>query len=1029
MPKQTITSPKVLLSCEAEVQAVQKELFGRLSSQPKKLFSRKGWYGRLLQWTLRDPDLKTALFRFVDVFPSLKKPADVSSFLKEYLKPKFFNQALGIAPARLTSAFISQQMKAMAGLFIIGENISQVRPALKRLRQNNTAFTLDLLGEKVLSEKEAGFYQTQYLNIIRQLSQAGREWPFNPLIDQDDTGPIPKVNISIKISSLDSLIAPVSWDDSKDRIKNKLRPILKTAKECGVFINIDTEQYHYKSLTLEVFKELIMEAEFAGWPHVGIVVQAYLRDSLQDVKSLAALKQPMVIRLVKGAYWDYELIQARQKNQPPPVYLNKAETDDNFSLCAREILQHRDFLRLAVGSHNTHSIASAVYWARRFKVPLPALEIQMLYGMSEPFKQVLIQKGFRFREYCPMGLALPGMAYLVRRLLENTANESILTSGGAASLGGGLKPQQTKSPIEQAAPYGGQATPFGGTALKPQPAESPIEQAAPSGGVLKPQQTKSPIEQATPFRGQAARYAGAAVLDFTLGEHRRCFRQALQAWKVKLPLRVPVVVDRQIMSSAKRISRCNPSILGQVVVEVSCAQGEHCERAMKSALGVFSYWSGVPVQERAQVLKMLADKIEKNRYSLAALQVLEVGKTWVEADADVCEAIDFCRYYAERVVQICLPRLTDNILGEESFCVWRGRGPAVVIAPWNFPLAILTGMTAACLAGGNPVLIKPAEQSTGAAFELMKLLMECGVPKGVVQFLPGLGEEAGAYLVQHKDTAVIAFTGSKETGLTVLEQAFKRSLGGGKVQPPRCVVEMGGKNAIIIDESADLDEAAEGVLESAFGFQGQKCSACSRVFVPVSLKEHFTKRLAEAVSAWPVGNPENPEVRIGPVIDRAAVCKINKYIKEGQGTGRLHAGGVVKGDGLFIPPVIFSDLPCDSPLLREEIFGPVLVIISFSDLDKAVKEANSTEFALTGGFYCRSPSRIERVKRSFQVGNLYINRSCTGAVVKRHPFGGFKMSGLGHKAGGPDYLKQFMNPVVATENTVRKGGFTPHLLG
>ena len=522
-------------------------------------------------------------------------------------------------------------------------------------------------------------------------------------------------------------------------------------------------------------------------------------------------------------------------------------------------------------------------------------------------------------------------------------------------------------------------------------------------------------------------FKNTAPLDFSISEHRRNFQKAIEEWKQKLPLNIPIVINNKNQTSSKTFKRENPSCSSQIVALVSQADKSVCDQAVQTALKQFPIWSNTSAKQRCNLLLSLADKMEQRRYSLSALQTLEVGKDWLSADADVTEAIDFCRYYAEEMLKMSKPQLTDSILGEESFYSYQARGLSLVIAPWNFPLAILTGMTSASLVTGNTTLIKPAEQSSAMAYQLMKLLIECGLPAGVAQFLPGTGEETGAYLVKQKETEIIAFTGSKEVGCSILEtanQVFSRPK---KPRLKRCVIEMGGKNAIIVDESADLDQAVEGVVESAFGFQGQKCSACSRVLVAKTIEKQWTKRLLGAVESLTIGPAEKPETRIGPVVDILAVQKITSYIEEGKKTAHLISKEKpLSKEGYFINPAIFNNVPSHSPLLKEEIFGPVLILIPFSDLDQALDIANETEFALTGGFYSRSPQHIEKVKQKFQVGNLYINRSCTGAIVKRHPFGGFKMSGLGHKAGGPDYLIQFMNPKVITENTVRRG-FSPHL--
>ena len=1006
------------------------ELFGSIKEPQKNLFSKKWWYGNLMQWTLANPTFKTPLFRFVDVFPSLNKKEDIPFFLNEYFKrnkkdkdhliPPVLNKGIAFLPPSLLSSFISKQMTEMARLFIIGEDLPSILPTLERMRKNNSAFTLDLLGEATLSEKEAMIYQNCYLKIINQLHDQVKNWNHNPLIDEDENGEsIPKANISVKISSLDSQIFTVAWEESKKRIKNKLRILFQKAIDTNTFINIDMEQYEHKNLTLEIFKELISESEFKDYPHFGIVIQTYLKDSLNDLQDFCRfIKQhssPIHIRLVKGAYWDYELIHAKQHNWPCPIFLNKWESDLQFETCAELILKSYPHLRLSLGSHNIRSLAYVLSLAQDLPIPKKAIEIQTLYGMAPAINTQLIKNGWRVRQYCPIGTPIPGMAYLVRRLLENTANESFIRSWRNNNIVDLLKPPKEKN-------------------QKKFPSSASIAKYKNNTKTLIPTlfEKRDPIspssEENTSSKSKKIKSGGfmnTAPLDFSIASHRQKFQVAIEEWQKKLPLHIPILINNKTKTSTEKIKRENPSYPSQTIAFVSQANKENCDQAVQQALQQFSYWSQTPVSQRCKLLISLANKLEARRYNLAALQVLEVGKSWKAADADVCEAIDFCRYYAQEMSTLEKPRLTDPVLGEENFYSWRARGLALVIAPWNFPLAILTGMTTACLVTGNTVLIKPAEQSSATAYELIKLLVECGLPEGVAQFLPGKGEETGAYLVEQKETELIVFTGSREVGCAILEKANQVSRHQNKLK--KCIIEMGGKNAIIVDDSADLDIAVAGVLESAFEFQGQKCSACSRVLVAETIETLFTERLVSAIESLTIGPAEKPEAWIGPVIDSLAVKKINSYIAEGEKSAQLISKKLsCPKEGYFINPVLFNQVPPDSPLLTEEIFGPVLVLISFKSLEEAIGIANNTEFALTGGFYSRSPSRIETVKQKLQVGNLYINRNCTGALVKRHPFGGFKMSGLGHKAGGPDYLTQFMNPIVITENTVRRG-FSPHL--
>ncbi len=943
-------------------------------------------------------------------------------FLNEYLKgdkknqplPPFLSKGISLLSPSMLNAFISKQMREMARLFIVGEDFPSILPVLKQMRQNNSAFTLDLLGEATLSEQEALMYQSRYSQIISQLHKESNNWSPNPLTDSAEEGKnLPIVNISIKISSLDSQIFTVAYEDSKNRIKNKLRPLFQKAVDTNTFINIDMEQYEYKTLTLEIFKELIAEPEFRNHPHFGIVIQAYLKSAMDDLRDLSEFTKkhpsPVTIRLVKGAYWDYELIHCRQHNWPCPVYLNKWESDMNFEACAELILKCYPYLRLSIGSHNIRSIAHSLSLSQKFNIPKKAIEIQTLYGMTEAINNQLIKKGWRVRQYCPIGTPVPGMAYLVRRLLENTANESFIRSW-----------QNKKHNIQNLlkAP----------TAFKESSDNTQTSSKEEQNNFTKndqKQKTSPSFRLPQSLSSANTVFKNIAALDFSIASHRRNFQQSIEEWKSKLPLNIPLVINNEKKTTDKKLKRENPSRPSQTVALVSQADKKDCDQALQQALQQFSSWSQTPASHRHDFFHSLADKMTTRRYSLAALQVLEVGKSWTSADADVCEAIDFCRYYAGEILKWSVLRPTDFILGEESFYSWQARGLSLVISPWNFPLAILTGMTTACLITGNTTLIKPAEQSSAIAYELMKLLMECGLPAGTVQFLPGKGEETGAYLVEQNEIELIAFTGSKEVGCTILEKANQISNGKNKLK--KCVIEMGGKNAIIVDDSADLDIAVAGVLESAFEFQGQKCSACSRVLVAETIEKQFTNRLSSAIQSLKIGSAEQPSARIGPVVDSTAVKKIQSYILEGKKSAKMISQELpCPKDGHFVSPVLFHKAPPDSPLLKEEIFGPVLILIPFKTLDEAIQIANNTEFALTAGFYSRSPSRIETIKKQVQAGNVYINRTCTGALVKRHPFGGFKMSGLGHKAGGPDYLSQFMNPKVITENTVRRG-FSPHL--
>jgi RHH-type proline utilization regulon transcriptional repressor/proline dehydrogenase/delta 1-pyrroline-5-carboxylate dehydrogenase len=693
------------------------------------------------------------------------------------------------------------------------------------------------------------------------------------------------------------------------------------------------------------------------------------------------MSRPITIRLVKGAYWDYEQVVARWNRWPVPVFLEKGQTDAAFEDATRTCLSAYPLVKTALASHNVRSIAHGVVAARHMGVPEHALEIQMLYGMAEPVKKAILEMGIPLCEYSPMGELLPGMAYLVRRLLENTSNESFLRK----SFAEGLSPETLLSP--------------------PQIPDEPTS----------PESTKPAWPG--PYGPEPPRDFGKAPL-------RENFARAVASMGRALAGTHPILVDGKRIVTSRELISVNPAHPSQVVGRTFLATREEAQRAVMAAQSAAHQWAETPVRERAGLLLRVADILRSRRDELAALQVYEVSKTWREADADVCEAIDFCEYYAREMLRLSQPRSMDPMAGEANHYLYEPRGVALVIAPWNFPLAISTGMSMAALVAGNPVIYKPSSLSpiTGAA--LAQAVREAGCPRGVFQFLPATGTETATWLVEHPQVAIIAFTGSREVGLEILQRTA--SVRPGQQMLKRVVLEMGGKNAIIVDEDADLDAAVVGVVQSAFGFQGQKCSACSRVIVLEEQYHRFVQRLVEAARSLKVGDPVDPSVQMGAVIDAGARNRIQNLVELGRQVGELLFQGEVPEEGYFVGPTILGGIPADHRLAQEEIFGPVVCVMQAEDLEQALEVANATAYALTGGFYSRTPANIERIKREFKVGNLYINRKITGAVVGRQPFGGFKMSGIGSRAGGPDYLLQFLEPRTITENTLRRG-FAPEL--
>jgi 1-pyrroline-5-carboxylate dehydrogenase len=494
----------------------------------------------------------------------------------------------------------------------------------------------------------------------------------------------------------------------------------------------------------------------------------------------------------------------------------------------------------------------------------------------------------------------------------------------------------------------------------------------------------------------------------------RTMQEALAEVANELGRTYDLVIGGQRVATAEKLVSYNPARSAEAVGSFSKASVELAGRAVAAAEDAFKSWSRTPVQDRVALLLKAARRIRDRKYYFAAWMVYEVGKSWAEADADVAESIDFCEYYSREMLRLAQPPALAPVKGEKNYLRYIPLGVGVVIPPWNFPMAILVGMTAASIVSGNTVVLKPSSDSPAIAYKFFELLEQAGMPPGVVNFLPGSGGTIGDYLVAHPRTRFVAFTGSKEVGLHINELAAKHQPR--QIWVKRVVAEMGGKDSIVVDSDTDLDAAADGVIASAFGFQGQKCSACSRAIVVDKAYQVFVEKLKERAEKISVGPPDQPGTYMGPVINRSAQKSILDYIEAGTREGRLvSGGGVTSGAGYFIAPTIIADVAPHAKIAQEEIFGPVLAVIKARDFDEALEIANNTEYGLTGGVYTRDRAKLDKSAESFHVGNLYLNRKCTGALVGAHPFGGFNMSGTDSKAGGPDYLLLFTQAKTVAE--------------
>ncbi len=949
----------------------------------------------MLEWAMAHPVFKTRLFHFVDVFPALKSDDNVVRHLEEYFEgvevPSQLKLGLDLADrvplGKATSALVARRnIRRMARQFIVGESPHDAEDDLRRLWGHGSSFTVDLLGEKTLTSGQADAYAARVLEMLEALGASTLKWEAQSHLERDDVGPLARVNLSVKPTALSPKFSPLTSEEGLEQVKFRLRPILRRAQALGAFINLDTEHYDVKALTYRLVKELWGEPEFEAMEG-GAVVQAYLKESAGDLEDLIAWStgrsRPFTVRLVKGAYWDTETVVAKAEGWPIPVYEHKAQTDLNYERCVRLLHDAHGNIKAAFASHNLRSLAYAVAYAREKGISDRGYELQMLYGMAEPIQHAIRSLGLRLRIYAPVGELIPGMAYLVRRLLENTSNESFIRHRFAESWS-----------LEQ---------------LVAPPAA--LELPEPERASLR--RSTNPSSPSLYEPEPLAEWRQPGMLEAFGAEVERC----------SLGLEVPAVIGGREIWTRRTITSVDPGDPSTTVASSAACGPEEAAGAIASAAAAWPVWRRTPAAERSAILFRAAHWMRERRGELAALQIFEAGKPWKEADADVCEAIDFCEYYGREMIRLDKGGLVQSPAGERNLMTYTSRGVGVVIAPWNFPLAIPMGMTAAALVAGNPVVLKPAEQSPGIAWQIVRAFNAAGLPDGVLNFLPGYGEEVGPALVEHPEVSFVTFTGSRAVGLGIVESAARHKPGQSHVK--RVVSEMGGKNAIIVDSDADLDQAIPGILHSAFGYAGQKCSAASRLIVLSSVYDETMERLAEAGKEVVIGHPRSSGVTVGPLIDEDAYKRVHDCIKQGRKEGRvILVREDVPASGYFAGPAIFDGLSPDSDLVKQEIFGPVLSVLKAKTFDEAMKLANDTEYALTGGLYSRLPSHLKRAAEEMRAGNVYLNRPSTGAVVGRQPFGGYGMSGVGSKAGGPDYLMQFLNPRVVTENTLRQG-FAP----
>lgn len=972
-------------SLEPEILRIGEQLAQLSTGLSPSIFDGRWWSRSAINAAMKDLSFKTRLFQFIDVLPVIHEDERVVTLAEEYFGHQgadVFGLQWGLKAltatsmgARLTGKSIRKQIEQMARTFIAGDSIDDAVPVLSQLWRDNRAWSVDLLGEATTSEQEADRYRGQCLNALQELGRDAQTWPANTLLEHDHLGSIPRVQLSLKISALSSRLDPIDPDGSYKSVAARLRPLVDLAQSLPAGLIFDMEQAELKDLILHIFKRLFAEPAYRSYSYAGLALQAYHRETEQDIQDLLrwthARGTPITIRLVKGAYWDSDTVRYRQAGWPVPLYEQKADTDIQFERLIPILFQHTDLIHPAFGTHNLRTLAAVEAHAESLGLSSETREYQMIFGMAEPFQQAMVKLGRRVRLYTPVGRLLPGMAYLVRRLLENTSNESFL--------------------------------------------QKEYVESQPLARLLAAPTHPGNVQNGIAFHSHS--FSNEPHSNFSHFSTRDAMQVAIESVRLKLDRRWEAGPSDSQLTGPWLKSR-NPVRPSEVVAQVRTASRSDVTQAIGQASQEWDRWRRIAPATRSDILRKAASAMSHRRLELAAWEIFEVGKPWREADADVAEAIDFLRYYADEMNRLAEPRRFGDRPGELNHRTYAPRGVAAVIAPWNFPLAIPTGLVSAALVTGNTVLFKPSERSPRLGTLLTEILLDAGIPTGCLTCLPG-GPEIGQALVAHPQVATIAFTGSKAVGLQILAEASRVTPGQPLIK--RVIAEMGGKNAMIVDDTADLDEAISGVVTSFSGYAGQKCSACSRVIVDRAVYDTFVTRLRDAVLSLEIGDPLNPGTRVGPVIDARAQASIQRFISLGLQEGRLLVQRTIEQDGCFVGPTVFVDIQSHHRLAQEEIFGPVLAVMKAENFADAIRLANGTEYALTGGVYTRSPANLAMAREQFDVGNLYLNRPITGAMVARQPFGGHRFSGVGAKAGGEDYLSQFMNARITTENTLRRG--------
>lgn len=872
---------------------------------------------------------------------------------------------------------VNQAMRIMSKQFVMGRDIKEALSQASPKQKEGYRFSYDMLGEAALTEEDAARYFAAYQRAIEAIGKAAGK--IERMVD--------KPGISIKLSALHPRYEEANKTGVLEELGPKLLQLSQQAKQYNISLTIDAEESERLDLSLDLIEQVFSHSSLMGWDGFGLALQSYQRRAFYVLDWIAALarthKRRIMVRLIKGAYWDSEIKKAQMRGMSDyPVFTRKVFTDVSFQACAKKLLTMTDAIYPQFATHNAYSVAMILNLVGDYR----DFEFQCLYGMGSGLYEQIVpakQLGIPCRVYAPVGSHEDLLPYLVRRLLENGANSSFVN-----------RIVDDKVPIAQLI-------------------EDPLYKASQWVGKPNP---NIPLPEAI-FLPQRGNSSG---IDFSDRDVLAKLQTELSAYTKPNWFAAPMLANASSTTATAEAvfsPQASTFCIGQVVQSTAA----DIESALTQGCTYFKEWSKTPVHERAEALRRFADLLEEHRTELLALACLEAGKTWNDGIAEVREAADFCRYYATMAEQLMgEPVSLTGYTGEQNLLSLHGRGVVLCISPWNFPLAIFVGQVVAALVTGNCVIAKPAEQTPLIAARAVSLMHEAGIPKAAIQLLPGTGETVGAPLVADLRIKAVIFTGSTQTASIINQTLATR---GGEIIP--LIAETGGQNAMIVDSTALLEQVVVDVLSSAFGSAGQRCSALRVLYVQDEVYPRIVELIKGAMAELTIGDPRWLKTDIGPVIDKEALMTLERHVnamrKDYDIIYECHLSRET-ADGFFMPPTAIAI--DNMQALKQEVFGPVLHVIRYKReaLDEVIQQINQTGYGLTFGIHSRINSTVDYIRKRVTAGNCYVNRNMIGAVVGLQPFGGHGLSGTGPKAGGPHYLSRLCYERTVTVDTTAAGG-------